>query len=250
LKELCGKRNYVIKDATATTITTWASIAAHASTDGSMTLTIDTTQYPNAISSATKVETLTITTTLDDWAGATVSNTNIVVTINRLGCNCDRLLWVAPTVQTVTVNIGATTTLPVTDPGSKFFPAADTDIAATRTAHADFNACYEMSPATDCTPSGGSYSAANVKYEATPGSSPVALPSSPSTWMAFTDGAQSFTIAPQTADTTLVGVYKVYATYTAPASRGTPAEFHILTVTIDCVVTSFTKPAAPTGADL
>ena len=159
------------------------------------------------------------------------------------------MIWVAPTVQTVTVNIGATTTLPVTDPGSggKFFPAAVQDITNSRAASVGLDACYEAS--TPCS-AAGSYSAANVKYEATPGSSPVALPSSPSTCMAFTDGAQSFTIAPQTADTTLVGVYKVYATYTAPASRGTPAEFHILTVTIDCVVTSFTKPAAPTGADL
>lgn len=42
--------------------------------------------------------------------------------------------------------------------------------------------------------------------------------------------------------------YKVYGTYTS--TSGTPAEFQILIVRIDCVVTSFTKPTAPTGTAL
>lgn len=79
----------------------------------------------------------------------------------------------------------------------------------------------------------------------------MALPSSPTTWLAWNDGTQTFTIAPATANPELVGTYKVYGTFTpTAASYGTPTELHLLTVTIDCVVTSFTMPAAPTGADL
>ena len=188
LTGLCGARSYAIKDATNVAVTTWAVITDHASTEGSMTLTIKTSLYPNQITTATKVETLTITTTLVDWSGATASTTNIVVTISRLACNCDRLLWVAPTLQTVTVNIGATKDLTVANPGdgTAYFPAASPDSATTASTFPDFNACIEAS--TPCSTTGGSYSASNVKYEATPGASVSALPSSPSTWLAFTDG--------------------------------------------------------------
>lgn len=47
LKGLCGARSYAIKDATNVAVTTWAVITNHASTEGSMTLTIKTSLYPN-----------------------------------------------------------------------------------------------------------------------------------------------------------------------------------------------------------
>jgi len=65
--------------------------------------------------------------------------------------------------------------------------------------------------------------------------------------MTWTDGTQTLAINPNN-DMSLIKEYKVYGTYTS--TSGTPTEFHILTVRIDCVVTSFTKPAAPTGSDL
>ncbi len=111
-----------------------------------------------------------------------------MVTISRLNCNCDRLLWVAPTLQTVTVNIGATKELTVANPndGSAYFPAASPDSATTASTFPDFNACIEAG--TPCSTTGGSYAAANVKYEATPGAAVSALPTSPSSWMSFSDG--------------------------------------------------------------
>jgi len=97
LTSLCGARTYAITDSSNVAVTTWAVITDHASTAGSKTLTIKTSLYPDAITTSTKSITLTVTSTLTDWSGATASTTNIVVTITRLVCNCNRMMWVAPT---------------------------------------------------------------------------------------------------------------------------------------------------------
>lgn len=55
------------------------------------------------------------------------------------------------------------------------------------------------------------------------------------------------TLAPT--DVSLTGkTYTVTATYTADS--GTPTAFTVTTFTVDCVVTGFTNPSAPTGAAL
>lgn len=123
-------------------------------------------------------------------------------------------------------------------------PPPATDIATARANNIAFDACYEGGNNCDIA---GTYAASSVKYEATAGASPVTLPVSPTTWLAWNHSTQTFTIAPATANPDLIGTYKVYATYSAPAGSGTPTEFHVLTVTIDCVVTSFTRPSDYTG---
>ena len=42
--------------------------------------------------------------------------------------------------------------------------------------------------------------------------------------------------------------YPIYATYTS--TSGTPTQFQVVTLNVDCQVTSFTLPSAPSGADL
>jgi len=113
LTSLCGARTYAIADSTGT-INDWAVITDHALTAGSKTLTIKTPLYPTAITEPTKVITLTVTSSLADWSGAIVSTTDIDVTITRLVCDCNRMIWIAPTTQTVTVNVGATTSFTTT----------------------------------------------------------------------------------------------------------------------------------------
>jgi len=127
-------------------------------------------------------------------------------------------------------------------------PPPTADVLTTKTTFPEFNACYEAG--TDCSSIAGTYGASAVKYEAPAPADPT--PGTLPAWMTWNDGTQTFTIAPPTGSPELAGkTYKVYGTFTTTtASYGTPTELHLLTVTIDCVVTSFTMPAAPTGAAL
>ena len=71
------------------------------------------------------------------------------------------------------------------------------------------------------------------------GSSPTALPS----WITFDVDTQILTAAPT--DLTLVGsTYTISAQYSP--DNGVASSFDVLTLTIDCRVTSFTKPDDPT----
>ena len=164
---LCGTKNYEIKDSSDNVITTWAAITDSSVTSGSKTLTIDPSQYGSHISS-TVSETLTVTTTLNDWNTNSGSTTTIAITINTVSCDCSALAWTAPTATTVTVNVDASATPSV--------PAPVSDTSATSTNGA-FSACYENS--TPCATT-GSYASGSILYS----DSASALPS----WISWNDG--------------------------------------------------------------
>lgn len=236
LKLLCGAKTYAVTDNADNSALTgsWA-IVRTSSTAGKMELYVDSKLYPTTIA-ANVVKTLRVTTKFADWSTNAGSTSTVQVTITTLSCDCSAMVWTAPTLQTVTVNVAATLDLPVTQVSSnKFFPAPVSSDAAKST-NAAFNACWEAS--TPCVTT-GSYASANVKADL--GSGILALPGG---WLAFDNGNQKLTIAPTISIP--VGEYKVYATYTS--TSGTPTEFQIVELKVDCVVTGFTRPADPTGS--
>ena len=119
-----------------------------------------------------------------------------------------------------------------------FPPPVSSDAA--KATNANFNACWEASPATPCTTS-GSYQSAGVKYDTGSGSK-QALPGG---WLSWDNANQKVVINPTLPSN--VGEYRIFGTYTS--TSGTPTEFQVVALKIDCVVTGFTKPANPTGAN-
>jgi hypothetical protein len=81
VQDLCGTKEYVVKDSSSNVINTWASIALSTTTARTYILTIDTTQYPTHVTSDT-TEVLTITTT---------------------ACDCSKLGWTIPALVTSSV---------------------------------------------------------------------------------------------------------------------------------------------------
>ena len=219
LTGLCGTKNYEIKNSSNTVITTWAKITDSTVTSGSKTLTIDPSVYGSHIAS-TVSETLTITTTYADWASNSGTTSTIAVTINPISCSCNSLAWTAPTAVTATVAINAS--------GTPTVPAPVSDTSATST-DAAFSACYENS--TPCATT-GTYAASSIVL-----SDGSALPS----WITWNDSSQTLTVAPTSVSdvgtTTLKGTYS--PTY------GTSAQFTVATLTIECIVSSFTRPSNP-----
>ena len=137
------------------------------------------------------------------------------------------MAWTAPTVLAVSVNVDATQT--VTN-----VPAPVSDTSA-RSSNPAFNACYEAG--NDCVTT-GSYGSSALKYDDGATSGGVTLPS----WITWNDSTQTLTLAPTTPS--LDGTHTIFGTYTPDS--GTATQFTVLTITVDCVVTSVTRPSNPT----
>jgi hypothetical protein len=240
LTGLCGTKTYTMSvNGSGASVSAWAAITDSTVTTGSKTLTINTLNYPTEITTATKAITIDVKTKFADSDYSTPeTSTQIVVTISKAVCSCAAMAWTAPTISVGTVQLGATLELPTTQVSTNpYFPPPVSSDAAKST-NAAFNQCWADS--TPCTTT-GSYSTANIKYDA--GSGKVALPGG---WLAWNQSDQKLVVSP-----TLVSqakAYPIYATYTS--TSGTPTEFQVATLNVDCVVTSFTLPAAPTGAAL
>lgn len=233
VQDLCGARTYTILDGSSASIS-YASIAMSSTTARTYVITIDSTTYPSHFSSSTSLNFI-VQARYDDYTGNSGSDTTLTgaVTLEPVVCNCNGMQWTAPSIVTTSVNVAASST------PSLNAPAADT---TARSSTKTFDVCYENSGTCDET---GSYAAAaDFRYKAV-GGSYDAITNSASGWISFS--GSTLTIAPT--DPLLSGVYYVAATWT-PTSSGTAAEHQILTITVNCEVTSMTKPSAPTGADL
>ena len=180
LSKLCGAKTYTVVDnATGNALSGNWAIIRESATAGKMELYVDSKLYPSAIS-ADVVTTIKITTKYADWNTNAGSTSTIAVTIAKVACNCAAMAWTTPALQTVTVNVAATLELPTTQVNSDpYFPAPVSSDAAKAT-DANFNACWEASPATPCTTS-GTYQTADVKYDTGSGNK-QALPGG---WLAW-----------------------------------------------------------------
>ena len=102
-----------------------------------------------------------------------------------------------------------------------------------RSTNANFNICYVDSDSSNDCATTGTYAAGSIVLL-----DDSALPS----WITWNASTQILTAAPTTPS--LVGTYTLKATYTP--TNGSAAQFSVLTITVRCVVTSFTRPANPT----
>lgn len=227
VQDLCGTKTYEIKDSSNAVITSWASIALSTSNNRQYILTIDTAQYPSHIASDVS-ETLTITTKYASWGSNNGNSAStIAVTLVSVTCDCSGLQWSAPSISTSTVNIDASVT--------PMFSAPDPDTSATTSNYA-YSVCYENSGTCATT---GTY-AASSDFTFNDGTGATTLPS----WITFDSSTKVLTVAPT--DVALAGkTYTIAATYTP--TYGTASSFTIAEVTVNCVVTSFTRPANPTS---
>ena len=169
---------------------------------------------------------MTITTTLADWGANSGSTATISITIDPITCSCSALAWTAPgsiTTATVAINGSITPSIPN--------PTADTSATSSNAA---FSSCYEGG--NDCATT-GAYASADIKY--LDGNSGGAALSGYD-WISF-DGT-TLTISPTA--TSVVGSHSLMGTFTP--TYGTAAQFTVVTFTVECEVTSFTKPANPT----
>jgi hypothetical protein len=225
IQDLCGAKEYAVYD-TSTLVTTWASIAAHASTARTYVLTIDTTQL--AYSSSTISKTLTVKTTFTDWAGnAGNSASQITLQVTSTSCDCTAMAWTAPSIATQTVQIDGSVTPSVN------VPTADDSARSSTPA---FENCYDGG--NDCVTTGSYAADTDFRFKIL-GGTYAGINTSASNWLSF--AADTLTIAPT--DVALVGIYELVATYTPDS--GTASEFVIMTLTVECVVTAMNEPSAP-----
>ena len=224
LTNLCGTKVYAIKqNSDNAAVSTWAAITDSAVTTGSKTLTIDPSVYGSHISSSIS-ETLTVTTTFEDWVSNGGSTSTIAVTINTIACDCSSLAWTAPTVTSTTINVDASGTPSIPDPVSD--TSAQSSVPA-------FSACYELN--TDCATT-GSYASNSITYDDNTGAG-AALPA----WITF-DGT-TLTVAPTLPS--VAGTHTLLGTFTP--TYGTATIFPVVTIVVDCAVTAFTRPANPSS---
>jgi hypothetical protein len=209
-------------------ITTWASIASNLSVNRQYILTIDSNQYSYFASATT--ETITITTTLSDWGANAGNSQTVSVNFSPTNCDCSSMAWTQPSITDSVINIDATSNPTINA------PVSDDSLKTSVTA---FGNCYEN--AGTCS-TAGTY-AADTDFTINDGTGAVSLPA----WVTWNVGTQTMTLAPT--DVALTGkTYTVVATYTP--DYGTSTAFTVSTFTVDCVVTGFTNPSAPTGAAL
>jgi hypothetical protein len=170
VQDLCGTKEYVVKDSSSNIITTWASIALSTTTARTYILTIDTTQYPTHVTSDT-TEVLTITTTLASWVtnGGNTAST-ISVTITTTACDCSKLGWTIPALVTSSVQIDGSVT-----------PTVNTPVADTSNSDFDFLQCYEDSGTCATT---GTYTASSDFTYNDGSSGDITLPG----WITFNTG--------------------------------------------------------------
>jgi hypothetical protein len=140
------------------------------------------------------------------------------------------MAWTQPSITDSVINIDATSNPTINA------PVSDDSLKTSVTA---FGNCYEN--AGTCS-TAGTY-AADTDFTINDGTGAVSLPA----WVTWNVGTQTMTLAPT--DVALTGnTYTVVATYTP--DYGTATAFTVSTFTVDCVVTGFTNPSAPTGAAL
>ena len=136
------------------------------------------------------------------------------------------MAWTAPTVATTTVNVDASATPTV--------PAPTADDSAKNSVTA-MSVCYENG--NDCATT-GTYASGSVKY-ADGSASGTTLPS----WITWAHATQVLTVAPNAPN--LAGTHSLLATYTP--TNGSASIFTVMTITVECVVTSFTRPSNPSS---
>jgi hypothetical protein len=135
------------------------------------------------------------------------------------------MAWTQPSITDTVINIDAT--------GTPSIPAPVSDDSL-KTSVVAFGNCYEN--AGTCS-TAGTY-AADTDFQINDGTGAVSLPA----WVTWNVGTQTITLAPT--DVALTGkTYTVTATYTP--DYGTASAFTVMTFTVDCVITSFTRPSDP-----
>jgi len=211
LTGLCGIRTYTLTDkADASSVSAWVTVVDSTTTVGSKTLSVNTLNYPNEITTATKVVTINVLTKLSSYSGVAGTTTEIVVTITKATCSCAAMAWTAPTISVATVSLNSSIELPTTQVSSNPYFPPPTSSDAAKSTNALFNQCWADS--NPCT-TAGTYATANIKYDA--GSGIVDIPGG---WLAWSDGNQKLTVAPTL--TSQAKEYPIYATYTS--TSGTP----------------------------
>jgi hypothetical protein len=207
----------------------WASVTGPAFGTGDYTLKLDTKLALTLIGTdATKNVQLYIKTILTSYSSQ-LKYTPFTVTLNAPSCDCTAMLWTNPTAKTVTAPGAATTseTFPL--------PVQDTTNKATNGA---FAKCF-LSGGSGCA-STGTFPIASVKYDDNSPSG-IALPS----WFVITqasDNNQAIQIKPTAASH--IGTHKIKVVF--DSTYGPNPNYQALTITVTCVVTSITQPAAPT----
>lgn len=119
LTGLCGNKVYLVQtyDSNTNTLAAisggWAVVRDSTTVAGKKELFIDTKLYPTHIA-ADIDHTIRITTTFETWTTNPGTPSDIPVTLKTTSCNCAAMIWQAPALQTVTVNVGATTSFTTT----------------------------------------------------------------------------------------------------------------------------------------
>ena len=173
LSGLCGTRTYTVKEG-GTTITTWAKIQESTSVSGGMELKIDPQQYSSHIDSAVSA-TLTIETKYASWASNGGITQSFSVTMNPITCSCDAMAWTAPSFDSTTVDAPASSATEILMTGSAPIIRAPTSDDSAKSSNVAFNRCFLTTNTADRCATTGSYTSANIKYDA--GAGITTLPS-------------------------------------------------------------------------
>ena len=173
LSGLCGTRTYTVKEG-LTTITTWAKIQESTSVSGGMELIIDPQQYGSHIDSAVSA-TLTIETKYASWASNSGITQSFSVTMNPITCSCDAMAWTAPSFDSTTVDAPASSATEILMTGSAPIIRAPTSDDSAKSSNVAFNRCFLTTNTADRCATTGSYTSANIKYDA--GAGITTLPS-------------------------------------------------------------------------
>jgi hypothetical protein len=127
----CGTRSYTVDDAGSSIA--WATVDT-TTTTGSVTLTVNSDQYPT-VPTTDVIVTLTVTTTMDAWPDNPGRTDTIDVTIAPLGCDCTPLAWDAPTATSVSVAVEGTATAAIINPDAN---------TSARSSNFGFDNCYDQ----------------------------------------------------------------------------------------------------------
>jgi hypothetical protein len=96
---LCGARTYVITYQDDTSID-WVTHALREDVEDTYTITVDPT-----LDSQVGTHTLKITCTLDEYPAVTALVVDFTVVISSASCECNRIEWDAPTLQSITTTV-------------------------------------------------------------------------------------------------------------------------------------------------
>jgi hypothetical protein len=195
---------------------------------GTYRLTFDTNQDLNVIDNEASVtKTLYIKTTLDLWAQSEYDA--ITININAAVCDCQWLLWSAPTPNIRVVAIGSSQTYSL--------PTPTPDSLTNQSVKPTFQKCYFNGGT--CTENGQFAAASDLVLDGTPLTGGL--------WLTFTpvgynqdyfSSSQQITVDPTYAD---IGTHTLATTWTSV--NGLAATYTAIQFTIECTVASFTKPS-------